>query len=141
MTRIHGRDREFAAFLLSRSGYDAARVIAPATDHPGLSATDGEVLLAELIMSIPPEHVDRPLSYLHGVLAGDASTVRGALRDHGGASVLLDDRRLTNALLHVSLCLVLKIGEAEADPPRLSGRLAGIMHAVRAAIGRLKAYG
>jgi len=142
---IHARDREFAAFLMSRSPLVAARAIAPGDEHPGLSARDGEVLLMELIQSIPRERADRPLSYLHAVLAGDASAVRQALADPYGYATQLDNRRLTNALLHVSLCLVAKAGAADTDRPPLTARVADLSRAARRSmrtfIERLKAYG
>jgi hypothetical protein len=143
--QINSRDREFAAFLLSRSPLEAARAIAPGDEHPGLSAQDGEALLMELIQSIPRERASRPLSYLHSVLAGDASVVRQALADQHGYAARLDNRRLTNALLHVSLCLVVKVGAADTDKPPLTLRIADLSRAVRRSmrtlIERLKAYG
>jgi hypothetical protein len=145
MRPVHRRDRAFAAFLLSRSPREAAHVIAPGDEHPGLSAQDGEALLMELIHSIPRERADRPLSYLHSVLAGDAAAVRAALADQSGYAAQLDHRRLTNALLHVSLCLVVKVGAADTDTPRLTARIATLWPAARrsmhAFIERLKAYG
>jgi len=145
MKQIHSRDREFVAFLLSRSPREAARAIAPGDAHPGLSAQDGEALLMELIQSIPRDHADRPLSYLHGVIAGDAAAVRQTLADQDGYAAQLDNRRLTNALLHVSLCLVVKVGAADTDTSRLTSRAADLSRAVRRSlrtlIERLKAYG
>jgi hypothetical protein len=127
------------------SPLDAARTIAPGDEHPGLSAQDGEALLMELIQSVPRDSADRPLGYLHRVPAGDAAAVRQALTDQAGYAARLDDRRLTNALLHVSLCLVVKVGTADMDTPRLSARIANLWRAVRRSmrtlIERLKAYG
>jgi hypothetical protein len=91
--------------------------------------------------SHPRDRAERPLSYL----AGDAAAVRQALDDPASDAARLDDRRLTNTLLHVSICLLVKVGTADTETPRLRARITGLCRTVRRSmhmlIERLKAYG